>query len=125
MPDIFNTQYIRLLEKEFVSVSIADGDYIFKVAEYAPRNNLIEYFIFTDGAGDPIDATGGSVNITFSPGYDKYQTISMGQFDAVDAQLASREKPNGYGKVEKVKINLSGITGPAVGFVSLLSQSVT
>lgn len=125
----FNTQYIRLLEAELTSDSVADGDYIFtsvdKIDEHGPRNNVIDYFYFVDAQGDPIAATGGTVTITFSPEADLYQTIVEGAFDASAALEESRTKPNGYGKVQKVKITLAGVTGPAVGFRSLLTQSVS
>lgn len=120
-----NTQYIRLVETSLEANSVADGDYIIEsnIDALGPRNNIIDYFYFVDGAGDPIAATGGTVVITLSPANDVYQTIPEGSFNAVDALTESRTKPNGFGKVSKVKVTLLGITGPPVGFKGLLSQS--
>jgi hypothetical protein len=123
----FNTQYIRTLETELLGSSVADGDYIFDqqvIDQHGPRNNLVEYFCFVDAQGEPVAATGGTVTITFSPGKDLFQSVPEGTFSAISALTENRVKPNAYGKIQKVKVNLSGITGPVVGFQLLLTQSM-
>lgn len=121
----FNQIYIRTVETDLISGAVADDDYDFELDPHAARNNLLEYFHFTDGAGDPIDATGGTVVVTMASGNDVFLTLPEGSFSAVDARLATRTKPNGYGKADKIRITLAGITGPAVGFAGLVTQSVS
>lgn len=119
---MFSTQFIRLTDKDLNSDTVADGNYDFVIPEHGPPNNLIEYFHFVDGGGNITSASAGNVVITFSSGADIFQDIPSGSFTAITAESASRSKPNGYGKVVKVRINLSGVTG-ASGFRAKLTQN--
>ena len=75
-----NTKLIRVVEKDLVGGAVEDGDYEFVISEYGPPNNLIEYFHFVDGSGDPADAGAGTVKISFSSGADIFQDIPNGFF---------------------------------------------
>ncbi|MCH9664654.1 MAG: hypothetical protein K0U41_02260 [Gammaproteobacteria bacterium] len=119
----FYTGYVRLIETELSADSIV-GEHTFNLDSFGARNNIIEYFHFVDGNDDQIDATAGTVVITISSGQDIFQTIENGSFNAVDARSETRQKPNGFGRAEKIKIAFSGVTG-AVGFRTLVSQSVS
>lgn len=114
----------RLVETLLTSDSVADSSYTFELNGGAPRNNLLEYFYFVDGSGDPVAATGGTVDITFSPILPLYQDITNGSFLAAIALDSDWPKPNGYGKAVSIRINLTGITGPPTGFRALMTQSV-
>lgn len=120
-----NKVYLRTVETTVSSTSSVSGEHVFDLDPGAARNNVIEYFYFIDGGGSQVDATAGSVDISMSPGADLYQTINDGTFNADQARVASRTKPNGFGKAEKVKISFTGITGDPVGFVALITQSVS
>lgn len=102
---------------------VIDGEVTWDLNGHAPRNNVVEYFHFTDSSGDPIEPTAGSVTITLSSGSAVYQTISEGNFLAVDATSPTRTKPNGYGKADGIKVTLSGVTGTGVvGFATFVTQ---
>ncbi len=89
-----------------------------------PRNNVIEYFYFVDGNGNMVTPSGdGEVTITMSSGGEIYQTIFNGNFTAILANSPERGKPNGYGRVEKIRITFSGTITGATGFRALLSQN--
>lgn len=119
----YNKVYLRTIETDIAATGV-DGDFIFPLDPFAPRNNLLEYFNFVDSGGDLVTATGGDVIITFSSGSDIFQTIDSGSFTAASANLGTRTKPNGYGKADKMKVTLSSVTG-AVGFVGLVTQNVS
>jgi len=55
--------------------------------------------------------TAGVVTITGSPVEGTWLSMNNGTFNAVDTYLASRQLPNATGPCDKVKVNLSGITG--------------
>lgn len=120
-----NKVYLRTVETVIGSTSSVSGDHVFDIDPSAARNNVVEYFYFIDGGGSQVDASAGSVDITLSPGDDLYQTINDGAFNADQARTESRTKPNGFGKAEKVKVTFTGITGDPVGFVALITQSVS
>ncbi len=120
----YNTVYLRTIETDIAATGVS-GDFEFDLDPHAARNNLLEYFHFVDGGDAQVDATAGTVVVTLSSGNDVFQTISNGSFNADQARSTNRTKPNGYGKADKIKITLSGITGTPVGFVGLVTQSVS
>lgn len=120
----FYTGYIRLVETEMSIDTVADNSYDLSVNQFAARDNVIDYFYFVDGGGAQIDAGAGTVVITFSAGGDIFNTITDGSFNAADARLLTRGKPNGFGRVSKVRVTLAGVT-VAAGFRMLISQSVS
>lgn len=89
----------------------------------AGKNIMVEYFYFVDAGGNQVDQTAGTVTIEFSAGADIYNAISNGSFDAADARLSTRPKPNAYGTAEKVKFTFAGLVGPATGFKCLITQA--
>ena len=119
-----NHRYIRVVETSLDSNSVANGNYEFGVEAGAGRHNIIDYFYFVDGDGDKTAATAGTVSITFSAGAEIFNTIEHGDFNAADAEDSTRQKPNAYGRVEKVRVALSGVTGVS-GFRGLLSQGAS
>lgn len=119
-----NKVYLRTLET-LVEVNEVDGDFIRDLTKSGPLNNLVEYFYFVDNLGDKVDPPTGEVVITMAAGAELYGDLQSGSFSAVNARAASRPKPNGYGKANKVKISITGITGTAVGFKTLITQSVS
>jgi len=120
----FHQKYVRTVETPIEQTGI-DGSFEFDIDAHAPRNNVFEHFYFVDGGGAQVEATAGTVVVTLSSGANIFHTINDGSFNAVDARLATRTKPSGYGSAEKIRIVLAGITGPAVGFVGLVTQSVS
>lgn len=120
----FSTTYIRTIERNISSDTVADGDYDFELEEAGPRVNLLEYFYFVDGGGAQVDATAGTVVVTVSSGEDIFQSLNNGSFSASAARDVDRTKPNGLGRADKVRINLSGVTG-AVGFRGLFTQNAS
>lgn len=120
----FSKVYLITVEAEIAQTGV-DGDFVFELSPFAAKNNILEYFFFVDGAGDQVDASEGTVIVTLSPGKDIFQTVDSGSFNAADARLSTRTKPNGYGKAAQIKITLAGVTGDPVGFVGLLTQSVS
>ncbi len=126
MPQKSNQAYIRTIQTDIVGISIADDEYLFDLDPFAPLNNILEFFYFTDAGGAQVDATAGTIVVTLSPGANIFQTINDGSFNAVDARLETRTKPSGFGKAEKVKITLAGVSGGgATGFAGLVSQSIS
>lgn len=120
----FNTNYVRTIEHLFSSDVVADGDYDFDLTPFGPRNNVVEYFTFVDGSGDQVDAGAGTVVIQISSGEDIFQDIVDGSFNANLARSASRTKPNGYGRAEKIRVTLAGVT-VAAGFRLFVTQNVS
>ena len=120
---IYNKDLWGSVEHDFIG-SVIDGDVTWDLNAHAPRNNVVEYFHFIDGSGDPIEPTAGTVTITMSSGSAVYQTIQDGSFAATSATSPSRTKPNGYGKADGIKVTLSGVTGAGVvGFAVSVTQS--
>lgn len=118
----YNNGFIRTIETELTSDTVANGDYDFDAGAFGPPNNVLEYFHFVDGAGAQADATAGTVVVTLSSGADIFQTLPNGSFNADQARIGARSKPNGLGKAEKIRITLAGVTG-VVGFRGLLTQN--
>ena len=117
-----NTGFIRTIETPLASDTVANGNYEFDAGAHGPPNNVLEYFHFVDGAGVQADATAGTIVVTLSSGADIFQTVPNGSFDADQARIGTRAKPNGFGKAEKIRITLTGVTG-VVGFRGLLTQN--
>lgn len=118
-----SARFVRISETALVSEVVADGSYDFELGPVSPRSNLMEYFFFVDSNGDPVDATTGTVSITFSPILPLFQKITNGDFLASMARDPCWPKPNGFGKALSVRITLLGITGAPTGFRSLGSQT--
>lgn len=123
MVDFF-TGYIRTIEHLFTSDTIANGNYDFDLDARGPKNNVVEYFTFIDAQGDQVDAGAGTVVIQISSGEDIFQDIVDGAFNAADARLATRTKPNGYGRADRLRVTLAGVT-VAAGFRLFVTQNVS
>lgn len=119
----FYEGYVRTIEFPLTGNGIV-GNFDFDLDPFGPRNNVVEYFTFIDGNGDQVDAGAGTVVIQISSGEDIYQDIINGSFNALDARSAARTKPNGYGRAEKIRVTLAGVTGSPTGFRMLVTQSV-
>lgn len=118
-----NADYIRSKLTDIVGNSVAAANYDFEVSAAAGKNNVIEYFYFVDVNGDQVEATGGSVEIQFSSGANIFQTIDQGSFTVENARLGSRGKSNGYGRVEVVRVIITGTVLGATGFRALFTQN--
>lgn len=119
-----SSNFTRFIEVPIESDSVV-GSFEFELNGLAPRNNLLDYFYFVDGSGDPVDATAGLVTIELSPILPIYQSVDLGVFDAANARSDSWCKPNGFGKAISIKITLTDVAGPPVGFRALMTQSVS
>lgn len=109
------------------SDTVADGEYVFDLNEFASRGNLLDYFYFVDMGGELTPATGGTVLVQLCPlarvdDVDLWQDIQDNSFNAADAALSTWPKPNGIGKAGQIKIILSGVTGVS-GFRGRVTQS--
>ena len=113
----------RIIETPITSNSVV-GTQEFDLNEHAPRNNLMDYFYFTDGDGDLVTGVTGDVEITFSPAAGVWHTVQNGNFTALRVDDSTWPKPNGYGKAIKVRVVLTNIVG-AVGFKSNITQGVS
>ena len=119
-----NSNFTRQVETPLEG-DVLTGPFEFELNALAPRNNLVDYFYFVDAEGAPVAATAGTVTVTLSPLLPLYQNIADGTFDATTATDGNWLKPNGFGKAVSVRITLSGIAGPPVGFRAHITQSVS
>lgn len=96
-------------------IPVADGDFYTDLmsASYEKAiQSSIEFY--SDAAGTvKVTPTAGTVTVTGTPNDSSYYSIEDGTFDAADAYLISRVKPNAIGCMTKAKITLSGVTGAA------------
>lgn len=124
MSDQFNTGFIRLIEHVLTAENFTDGNRDFDLNPRGPGRILVEYFIFINSAGTQVNATAGTVTVTLSSGEDVYRNVQNGTFNANTAHLATWAKPQGVGRADKIRFNLSGIVGVGItGFRALVTQN--
>lgn len=121
-----NQSYIRPQTQVFVSTAITDGNYNFNTSAADLPINVVDYFNFVDASGNLVDATSGSVTITADSGNGVFQGMNDSTFDAANADDPSRTKPSGRGRIEVLRVNLSGVVATnATGFQIALTQSLS
>lgn len=94
-------------------IPVADGDFYTDLmsADYSQAEQQ-DITFYSDAEGKiPVTATAGTVTVTGTSDDFCYRTINQGVFDAADACLASRARPNAIGCMVRAKLSLSGVTG--------------
>lgn len=119
----FATSYVRAIENVLSSESVT-GEQDFVLNEHAPRHITLDYIYFVDGDGVLVEATGGSVEVTYSPVAGIFRKMQEGSFSAAEVTSLVWSKPSAECKAVAINFSFTGVTG-AVGFRALVTQSTT
>jgi hypothetical protein len=96
-----------------VIIPVADGDFFTDLmgADYRLfEQSSIEFYSDAEGTLK-VTPTAGTVTVSGSPDDSSYFTIDNGTFNAADAYLASRTRPNAQLLMIKSKLSLAGVAG--------------
>ena len=100
--------------------STANGSYTLPVSmlqEY--ERCYVSILFFTDATlTTQATPTAGTVKVTLSPDGVNFYAIDNGSFDAADAYLETRTKPNGASMAIQGKVTYAGVTGASHAVVT-------
>lgn len=96
----------------------SDGDHLSGDIDKIFKEHYISLTFFSDEYITPITPSAGTAIVTATDDGFNYGTIENG---TIDVSVAQYDRPFLWGRIKKVKVNLSGVTG-ATHFIATINS---